>query len=98
MSVQESRPRFVVVFDGRACFATDTREKADKLCRHGLEKRLSESIGQRCQAREPFLLHDPTEGHVEESNDLSYYCLTHHGELLVLQTDGWMACPVCSRV
>ena len=97
MSAEHSSPNFVVVFEERACFWTHSEEEADGILQDGLAKRLTKSLADRLHGAKPFLLHDPTEGHVEEITDHGYYCLTHREALLVFQADGWMACPVCSH-
>lgn len=98
MSAEHSRPKFVVVFEKRACFWTHSEAEADEILQDGLAKRLTENFVEKLHRAEPFLLHDPTEGRVEEISDHGYYCLTHREAQLVFQSDGWMACPECSRL
>ena len=99
MSTEDSQPRFVVIFDGRACYWTRTRADAEEI-RSEIEKAspLTEaSLTEKLREGKPFLLHDPTEGRVEEINDRSLYCLTHSNTRLLFGNDGWMPCPECGR-
>ena len=98
MSTDDSNPRFVVILDGRACFWTHTRREAKGICQDGLDGRLRENFVEKLHAEDPFLLHNPTEGCVEEIDPGSYVCLTHPESKLTPESDGWMSCPLCSRV
>lgn len=91
MSVEDPRPRFMVVCDGRGCFWTETEEEAEAIRQDARQKLFAHASA---EAEELGL---PSEVDVEPISDPGYCCLTHKGTQLLYRSDGWMTCPDCTR-